>query len=426
MNGHFGLPEELLNLVTALAIGMLVGLERGWRGRGLPQGGRAAGLRTFTLTGLLGGILASLPEDIRVWAITVGFVGIATFMAIAYWRGSAIGNQSITTAIALLLTYALGAYATFGNPLPALGLAVITALLLSLKETLHGWLRKIEQQELRAGFQLLVLSVVILPNLPNRNLGPYDALNPYHLWWAVVLIAALSMAGHIAMRVFGASRGILWTGLLGGLASSTATTLALSRLARRDPPLEKPAIAGTLAATGMMAIRLLVIIWLMGPALLPAFAPALLISAAILCGPLLWQLRLGGIQDTTMAAAPLSREIHPYSLQTALGFGLFLAAVSIFIPAAKTWLGAEGVYAVSALSGVADVDAITISLAQLFSSDALGYETAGMGISIAVLINLLSKLMISVFAGTRHLSAGIGSGYLIAFLAGLSTWFWLP
>lgn len=410
-----GLTPDTLGLVASLAIGLLIGLERGWKDRSLPQGGRAAGLRTFALTGLLGGILSSLPGDIRDWAISVGLVGIAVFMAIAYWRGSANGNQSITTAIALLLTFALGAYAALGNPLPALGLAVITALLLSLKETLHGWLYKIQQEELGSGLQLLVLSVVILPNLPDRSMGPYDALNPYQLWWAVILIAGLSMAGHIAMRAFGTHRGILWTGLLGGLASSTATTLALSRLANRTAGTDRAAIAGALGATAMMTVRLIVILWVLEPTLLDTMALPLASATLILVLPLIWQYRQN---PTSQRVSSVPADIHPYSLKTALGFGLFLAAVSVIVPAAKNWLGSEGVYAISALSGVADVDAITVSLAQLFSNNALAQETAGIGIGIAIMVNLVSKLLISVVTGTRHMAIGLGLGYLLASAAG--------
>lgn len=413
----FGLSQEALGLVTSLAIGLLIGIERGWKDRGLPQGGRAAGLRTFALTGLLGGILASLPDNIRHWALSVGLVGIALFMAIAYWRGSANGNQSITTAIALLLTYALGAYAILGNLLLALGLAVITALLLSLKETLHGWLHKIQQEELGSGLQLLVLSVVILPNLPDRNMGPYDALNPYQLWWAVILIAGLSMAGHIAMRAFGAHRGILWTGLLGGLASSTATTLALARLATQTTNTDPAAIAGALGATAMMAARLMVILWVLEPVLLNALLLPLAIVMVTLTLPLIWQYRQ---QANLQSTSNLPGNLHHYSLKTALGFSLFLAAVSVIVPAAKTGLGSEGVYAIAALSGVADVDAITVSLAHLFSSDALTLETARTGIGIAILVNLASKLLIAAISGTRRMAIGLGLGYLVATCAGVS------
>lgn len=415
MEFEIGIPQELLGLVAALAIGLLIGLERGWRGRALPQGGRTAGLRTFAITGLFGGILASLPDGVRVWAISAGLLSIATFMAIAYWRETAAGSQGMTTAITLLLTFALGAYAAVDHPLPALGVAVIIALLLNLKETLHGWLRKIEPQELRAGLQLLVLSVVVLPTLPNRNLGPYDSLNPYQLWWAVILIATLSMVGHIAMRVFGANRGILWTGLLGGLASSTATTLALARLAKQTPSLVRPSIASALSATGMMTIRLALILSVLQTRLFVALAPALFAAAFALFLPFIWEYRRA---LTARIPTDLPKNIRPYSLQTALLFGLFLAVIEITVPFAKDWLGNKGVLALAALSGLADVDAITISLATIFGSGTLSLKMASLGIAVAIVVNMGSKLAISAVAGTTNLFRYIALGYLAALCTG--------
>jgi uncharacterized membrane protein (DUF4010 family) len=170
--------------------------------------------------------------------------GLALLLTVSYARNAKLsGNLSATTPVAMLLTLALGAFAAHGNITLALSAAVIGAVLLDLKPTLHGWLRLIDHRELTASLQLLVLSTVILPYLPNTGLGPYAALNPYHLWWAVILIAGLSLTGHFAMRITGAQRGVLWTGILGGLASSTATTLALARYAREQPSPTGAAVA---------------------------------------------------------------------------------------------------------------------------------------------------------------------------------------
>lgn len=405
------ISQELLGLFAALAIGLLIGLERGWHERALPQGGRAAGLRTFSITSLFGGILASLPEGIRVWALSVGLLSIAAFTAIAYWQGATANNRGMTTAITLLLTFALGAYAAIGHPLPALGAAVITALLLNLKETLHGFLHKIKPQELRAGLQLLVLSLVVLPILPDRNIGPYDSLNPYHLWWAVILIATLSMVGHIAMRVFGVSRGILWTGLLGGLASSTATTLALSRMARQNISVTRPAVVGSLAATGMMTIRLIIVLSVLQSSLFVALSPALFAAAFVLFLPFIWEYRRS---NTVRITTNLPKNIRPYSLQTALTFGLFLAAIEIAVPFVKNALGSTGVLALAALSGIADVDAITISIAAIFGAGTLTLATASLGIAVAIVVNLISKLFITAVAGTANLTRFVTLGYLVA------------
>lgn len=416
------IPQETLGLIIALAIGMLIGLERGWRDRTLPEGGRAAGFRTFTLIGLLGGILGSLPESIRGWALSIGLLVLGAFMSIVYWRGSLSGNQSITTAVALLLTYALGAYAVLDDQLMALGLAVIVTLLLSLKQTLHGWLRKIRQEELTAGIQLLVLTLVILPSLPDRGMGPFQAINPYQLWWAVILIATLSMAGHIAMRAFGMHRGILWTGLLGGLASSTATTMALAGKAKQNPDIVRPVSAGVLSATAIMCVRLLVILWVLEKTLFLQLLPTLLISALVLITPFIWQILHTPSTLTTKTQVDRLARISPYSLRTALGFGLFLAVISVMVPAAQQWFGSEGVYVIATLSGLADVDAITISLSLLFKNNELPITVAHIAIYIAILTNLAVKAAIVVAAGNRQLGRAVMSGYLFAMLSGVVTW----
>ena len=210
------LPAPVHGLGAALAVGLLIGLERGWHQRDLNEGARVAGLRTFALTGLLGGVLGSLVPTFGPWPLVAGLAGLALLMAVAYLRSAqATGGLSATTSVALLLTLALGAYASSGAIALALAAAVVATVLLNLKPTLHGWLRQIEHRELTAALQLLVLSVVILPYLPNAGFGPYAALNPYALWWAVILIAGLSLAGHFAVRVAGPDRGLLWTGMLG-------------------------------------------------------------------------------------------------------------------------------------------------------------------------------------------------------------------
>lgn len=183
-------------LAVALLVGLVIGVERGWREREVADGGRVAGLRTFALVGLLGGVLGTGAVSPQIWPLAAGLLGLAIVVAVSY-RGAATasGNLSITTAVAALLTYSLGALAAQGSPILAIAGATVTALLLNLKPTLHRWLQLIQYRELSAALQLLVLSVVVAPLLPNIGYGPYDALNPYLLWWALILVAGLSLRG---------------------------------------------------------------------------------------------------------------------------------------------------------------------------------------------------------------------------------------
>ncbi len=410
------LQQDAPGLGAALAIGLLIGLQRGWQERDLPEGGRVAGLRTFALTGLLGGVLGVLLPRHGPWPLVAGILGVALLLSVSYWQtASAQTNLSVTGAVATLLTLVLGAFAASTSIALAFAAAVIAAVLLDLKPTLHGWLRLIQQSELTAALQLLVLSVVILPNLPNEGYGPYDALNPYELWWAVILIAGLSLSGHFAMRLTGPQRGILWTGLLGGLASSTATTLALARYARGQPGLSSTAAAGSLAACGVMFFRMAVLIGVIQPALLRTMGLTLLACGSVL---LLLGLRQWRRSDQSQPGEAPALASNPFDLGTALGFGLFLALMAVLVPAAREWLDQSGLYALSTLSGLADVDAIVISLARQQGAGALPAATTMIAIGLAALSNTVVKAGIAWSTGGAAMGRQVIIGFCLSLLAG--------
>lgn len=388
-----GTVEHLTGLAAALMVGLVIGLERGWRGRALAEGGRIAGLRTFALTGLLGGALASMKDALGAWPLFAGLIGLSILMAVAYLEARrASGDLSITTFVALFLTLSLGASAALGQVATSLGAAVVVAVLLNLKPTLHRWLRLIENEEMAAGLQLLVLSVVILPNLPDIGMGPFEALNPRRLWLAVVLIASLSMAGHVAMRLTGAHRGVFLTGLLGGLASSTAATLALARCAARQSALSEAALAGVMAACGMMFLRMAALVAVLAPALLAPFSPALVLSGLFMLTLGLWRWR-------RISAAPSDpaqlEPMTPFDLGTALGFGLFLALMALLVPWVKQWLGVGGVHAVAALSGLADVDAVVVTITRIYAVGELSLHDCVLALSLGALANTLTKFVLA-------------------------------
>lgn len=412
----YELPLGAPGLVAALAVGLVIGLERGWHDRELPEGGRVAGLRTFALTGLLGGVLGHLQPDFGAWPLLGALLGLALLLTVSYARNAKLsGNLSATTPVAMLLTLVLGAFAAHGNITLALSAAVVGAVLLDLKPTLHGWLRLIDHRELTASLQLLVLSMVILPYLPNTGLGPYAALNPYQLWWAVILIAGLSLTGHFAMRITGAQRGVLWTGILGGLASSTATTLALARYAREQPSLTGAAVAGTLASCGVMFFRMVVLLGVIQPALLSTFGSALVITGVALLCIALWGWRK---LDRTVVGEGAVGAMAPFDLGTALGFGVLLAVMSVLVPAAKQWLDTSGLYVLSAVSGLADVDAILISAARLHGAGGLSTGTTVTALGLATLANMVAKVGIAWTTGGAQVGKSVVFGYLGAMASG--------
>lgn len=406
----------LLALLAALAVGLVIGLERGWRDRALAAGSRVAGLRTFALLGLLGGVLGMLAGAVGAWPLAAGLLGLALLTAQAYRESVRVsGSLSATSAIAQLLTCALGALAALGSPVVAVACAVVVAVLLDLRSTLHRWLQLIERSELNAGLQMLVLSLVVLPLLPDASFGGFAALNPYRLWWAVVLVAGLSLCGHVAMRMAGAQRGALWTGLLGGLASSTAATLSLARKVRGHAELQEPGVAGALAACAVMFCRIAVIVLALAPALGLRLLAPLLAAALVLMGAALLHWRRRDQGDAPVVVATGTR---PFDLSVALGFGLYLAATSVLAELGERWFGHSALHGLALLAGLADVDAITISLARMQAAGATPETVAGLAIGLAVLSNMAAKAAMAWTAGGRAFGGAVAAGYALALLAG--------
>lgn len=410
-------------LGVALAIGLLIGLERGWKDRQAEEGARIAGVRTYGLIGLLGGVSALLAEQFGSICIGLIFVGLAGMLAAAYvmnlHRGQDIG---ITSLVAALLTFVLGLLAASGEMAIAAASAVVTTMILSYKPLLHRWVSDLEGGELRAGLKLLLMSVVLLPILPNQGYGPWQALNPYAIWWMVVLIAAISFVGYFAIKIGGARQGAVFTGLFSGLASSTALTLHFSRLSRHnDSALASILAMGILLACGTMYPRMVLVASLLNPDLFHFLSVPALLMALMCYSPvaIYWRARL---RKKTEAGAPLK---NPLELKTALSFGLLLAVVMVLGKALQQWFGEAGVLALAAASGVADVDAITLSLARM-SQDDLALRIAVTGIVIAAAVNSLIKGGMAAFIGGRHIAIRVGLPLLGSAVGGLVTvWLWL-
>ncbi|MDD3518385.1 MAG: MgtC/SapB family protein [Chromatiales bacterium] len=415
--------QVFLYLGVALAIGLLIGVERGWHERAAKEGGRIAGVRTFGLIGLLGGGVALLGERFGPLIVGMVFVGLALALALVYVANLRRGRDDvgITSLVAGLVTFVLGALAAMGEIAVAGAAAVITTLLLSYKPLLHRWIGALEADELRAGVKLLLISVVLLPVLPDRGYGPWQALNPYTIWWMVVLIAAISFVGYFAVRIAGARRGILFTGAFGGLSASTALTLHFSRLSSRNPALAPTFAVGILVACGTMFPRMLLVASLIAPPLFEWLLVPSLVMAAFAYLPALvyWYRQMPREEDV---ASPLK---NPLELKTALSFGLLLALVMLLGRALQEWLGEIGVLALAAASGVADVDAITLSLARMSQGD-LAPRIAASGIVIAAAVNSAVKGVMASAIGGRAIGLRAAAPLFASAGAGLLTvWWWV-
>jgi uncharacterized membrane protein (DUF4010 family) len=413
--------RTFLHLGASLAIGLLIGLERGWQKREAREGARVAGLRTYGLIGLLGGGTALLVD--RFGSVLPGlvFIGVAAVLATAYVANlRRTEDAGITSLVAALLVFILGALAGIGEVALAAAAAVVATLLLGYKPELHRWVSALEPDELHSALKLLLISVVLLPILPNRGYGPWDALNPYAIWWMVVLIACISFSGYFAMKIGGARRGVVFTGLFAGLASSTALALHFSRLARRDPSLAAVLSAGILLACGMMFLRMVIVSGVISASLsarlaIPALAMALLVGAA---AAFHWRSSGGQVAGGT----PLR---NPLELRSAIGFGALLAVVMLLAHGLQYLAGDAGIYLLAAASGIADVDAITLSLARMQQSD-LALSAAVTGIVIAASVNNLAKAVLAAAIGGREVAIRVAPALVASSAAGLlSVWFLL-
>jgi uncharacterized membrane protein (DUF4010 family) len=381
-------------VTLALGIGLMVGVERGWRTRERPEGSRAAGIRTFTLIGLFGGLTA-LPANDAV--LLAGFAGVLALLVAAYVTGLAsIPDRSITGEVAALTTYVLGALAVRGDMVLAAAGASVLVVVLASREQIHAWIKNVERVELKAAIQLLVISVVILPVLPNRGYGPGAVLNPFELWWMVVAIAGISFIAMAAVKWLGARAGLLWTGLLGGLASSTAVAVSCARLAKDNPSLMPMLAVSVGAATSVKFLRSLLVASIIYPAGARTLAPSL-IAATVLAGLVVAILAWRTAPAT--ADQPMLDLGKVGDLTVALSFAAILCVVSLAGYYANIWFGGLGVMAVSGVTGLVDVDAVTVSTARqaVINSDG---SIMAMAVPLALTVNTLAKLAyIALIAG---------------------------
>jgi len=416
MNG-FAEIEQIILLGTALAIGLLIGVERGWKSREVKEGERIAGLRTYGITGLLGGGAGLLAQYLD--AIVLGFVFLAFTGAVtaAYiMRRNSSDDVSITGLVSLLLTFVLGTLATLDHASLAASAAVVTALLLRFKDVLHGWLRRLERRELHAVLQLLLISVVLLPVLPDQGYGPWQVLNPYEIWWMVVLIASISFVGYFTMKIAGPEKGAVMTALAAGMASSTALTLHFARLSRKQASMKNLLASGILIASGTMFPRVVLIASLINPALFVA----LLIPMTVMTVVTLFSVVIVWRKNGQRSPDKPTHLSNPLELKPALFFGGVLVLVMLLGKATMDYFGESGLYLLAAVSGIADVDAINLTLSRMSVTE-LSLDVVVWGIVIASASNSLLKGLLAVFVGGTSLALRVLLPLFVTAGAGLTT-----
>jgi len=388
--------EVILQLLAAFAVGLLIGIERGWSGREEDEGDRVAGLRTFSLIGLLGGVWAQLASIIEPWILGVAFFAVVAMIIASHVIGTKETQDiGVTTEFAMMLTFSLGAWAAFGYYVYAFAATALAVTMLGIKPILHQWVSSIKTEELYSGIKLLIISLVLLPLLPNQSYGPWDALNPYWIWWMVVLISGISFVGYFAIKYAGDKVGTILTAFVGGLASSTAVTLSMAQFAVQHKH-KTLFMGGVVIASSIMFVRVLIEVAVVNMNLMAQlWLPILVMFIGLLAGgSWLW------FSNESMGSEPEIEVKNPFNLPMALKFGALLGIILLLSAATKEWFGDEGIYILSLVSGLADVDAITLSLSRLALDD-LSANVAVMGIIIASATNTLVK------------------GFLFAFIAGI-------
>lgn len=406
--------NPIVQLLTAAALGLLIGLERGWHERETRAGGRIAGIRTFALIAICGQIAGLLGTLSTPWIPVAALISLSVLLGLGYWLNvDEDHDYGTTSVVAAVLTYLLGVLVALDQPALAVAAAVIISVLLHFKQTLHEWLERLSSAELRGILQLGLISAVLLPVLPNEGYGPWQAINPYELWLLVVLIAGISLTGYFAMRLAGTGRGVMITSALGGLASSTATTLSLARMSKRMP-LHRLLAGGILLAGSIMYPRILFEVAVINRALLPSLLLPLGGMSLVSFAAAIWLWRRDephGQVSTEQIAT------KPFQMGPALQFGLLLAIIMVSAEGIKTHMGEDALWLVSIIAGLTDVDAITLTLARM-AHDGIGQDTAVVGITLAAITNTLVKGVLATFAGGWPLLRRLWPGLTLTLACG--------
>ncbi len=408
-------------LAVALAIGLMVGIERGWRARDAEDHLRAAGLRTFGLSGLMGGICGVLTWPLGVQIVGIAFVAFsAGFGAFSWLEAKVNGTASATSLIAGMITFLLGALATVGDVTVAIAAAVSMTVLLALRAQLHNWLAAITWEEIRAGLVLVVMSFLLLPLLPNRAIDPWAAVNLHEVWLLAIMVALISFAGYVAVRMFGDRLGVIVTAAAGGLASSTATTLTFARLAREQPGAVNLLVGGILTSGAIMALRVGAIASALNPNLLRPLVPPLGIGAATL-GVLAMAFIVATRRKAADQPGPSLVIANPLEVGTSLRLAVYIIVVMLAAELVQRVWGDAGVLVVAAFSGAADVDAITLSMARMDTTRSLATQA----ICVAVAANTVSKAAMAAWVGGLAVGLRVGLASAAALTAALGAYVWI-
>jgi uncharacterized membrane protein (DUF4010 family) len=404
--------ELLQRTGLAVAIGLLIGIERGWQERQAHDGARVAGIRTFTLIGALGA-LCGLLADKGATSLGLSFLGFALPFGYFEWRKAEnAANYSATDLIAGLLTFAMGAYAERGNMAVAAAAGVTATAILAERRVMHSFLQHLKWIELRAALMLLIMTAVLLPALPDYAVDPWGALNPHQIWLMTVLTGAVCYAGYIAVRLAGERKGLLYAGIMGGLATSTTVTWMFARFVKANPASLSKVMTAILGAWVISLLRMSVLAVVIAPALIAPLAAPIAASVTILSLAALLSYRAAGNGQAHNLALR-----DPFELTLMLRFTLLLAIIMLLSKLFGAVPSHSGLFVLGGVSGLLDVDPITLSMAS-FARTGMAPATAAATILVAAASNSLAKSVLALVFGGPKLGLYLGGLAVVACAAG--------
>ncbi len=413
-----GVPDTIWSFLVAALLGFLIGLERERKRE--TRGSIFAGVRTFPLIALFGAVSGLLAASVGFWLLVAALLGFSGLLMLAYWRSSAGEKVGGTTEVAALVTFGLGVLAGQGEFVSALAGAVIATGILSLRDELHHLAGAVSQEDLYAIVQFAAVSLIVLPLAPDENFGPWGVWNPRTIWLLVVFISGVSFVGYVAAKLIGARRGIGVSGLLGGLASSTAVTLSFSERSKETPALGAVLAVGALAASAMMVPRVLALLGVVRPELI---ASVLLPFAAIFAVITLAGLVLYRVSRRQQAEGAAIR--NPFELKSAIQFAFLFALILLLSRAAQELFGETGIYLASVLAGLIRPDAIILTLGQQTGAG-LEPQVAARGVVLAVASNTFFKGVLAVWLGSARYGRLVFAVLAFSALVGLALAWTLP
>ncbi len=408
--------DLLIPLLISIGIGFLIGLERQFSKEVKEKEDQFAGLRTFTMISLMGFLSGFLSEKFGPWLFAISFGGLFIFVIVSYIHSARVeGSHGGTSEVTSIITFLLGALVFQRYFLLALIIMVVILVLLVFKPTLHGFVKKLQREELHAIILFVIMSALVIPFLPDKNFGPYNLWNLKEIWKMVVLVSGTSLVGYMIAKILG-NKGTIWAGLIGGLVSSTSVALAFSRRSKLGADNAAFFYAvGIIAACTVMFPRILFEVYIVNPALALRFwIPAVIIMLAGIAASFLLFKRSKGKADNE--ELPLK---NPLDLKTAIQFALLFAGIQWLVQFCNERFGDNGTYLAGAISGITDVDAITLSMAKM----SIGNEQSNLYINtilIAALANTLVKFLIVMIIGSVQLRKIAFIGFASIFATGLA------